>query len=364
MVRRARRGAVRRRRSGRSVRRTNISRNPAVTRIPRTRSMKISTIRDLNLFTRLTSSSGAVSSSWLDYLAAFGSIALRLFVFAVSGKKVIHPTPTNGLQRSVLATVLYPTSAVQSIWIGAEDLLFRHAIIEFEDRRAGDTILKYPFINYRQAIVRSISAHITCGSPVSSRAGRFVACILNVVEEELANYMPSRKGAPWSTHDNWSFIEVAQMPGAIVAPYGRAVSLSWRPSPDTFARRALLIGQSDADGIPAEGVSGGKPVCRLVFGYQDFASNTGSTDAMYGMNELAPQISLRGQVELRERGKQFVRPYVPFSMDTSAVSYSTTGGLGCTVGEFPLSNIFQHESGLYAYNASDAPLSLEEMALE
>lgn len=363
---RGNRRAPRRRRGNRRARRrmARSSTTSAVAVIPRGRSLKIETLRDLSFYVQSISEAGVVSSSWLDNLASFGAIALKLFVYVLSAAtKEVLPTSENGLTKKVLARQVLPVSAVQAIWLGAEDLLYRHAIVEFEDRKIGDTIVKYPFIDYRQAIVRRISVRLTCGSPVSSRAGRFTACIINAVEEELADYMPSRKGSPWRTIDTWSFMDVAQMPGAVVAPYGRAVALNWRPSADTYARRALQVGQRDVDGISASMIGGGKPVCRLIFGYQDFASTTSSIAGMYSPNELSPQISIRGTVELREQGRQYIRWSPPATMDTSTVGYSTSASQGVCVGNINSTDIFEENGCLYQL-APDKVLNLEDMALE
>lgn len=364
MVRRNRR-TPRNRRGNRSRRnrRQGGSMSSAVSTIPRGRSLRIETLRDLSLYVQTINSAGDVSSSWLDNLVSFGTIALKLFVYVLSASSVeVTPNVRNGLTRKVLARKVLPVSATQSIWIGAEDLLYRHAIVEFEDRRQGETIVKYPCIDYRQAIVRRIQFRITCGSQVYSRAGRFTACVLNVVEEELVDYMPRIKGAPWNHPDGWSFMQIAQMPGAIVAPYGRPITINWRPSFDTYARRALQIGQRDVDGISASAIGGGKPVCRLLFGYQDFASNTGNPDSMYAPVELSPLVSLRSTIELREQGRQFIRWSPPTSMDTSKTGFSTSESQGVMIGDIDNRDLFCDGDGVY--HLTPKPLSLEDLAME
>lgn len=327
-------------------------------------------LRDLAYYSRNVDGTTPRTSSWLDKLWSFGAIALKLFLLVVGEEELLIPQP-DGSVKKVRASEARCTGASQSIWIGAEDLIQSNAIVEFESRTVGKSTVMVPHLDYRQALVRSLFVHVTCGSQFETRAGRYCAVLLNATEEELSEYMPDKIGAPWKEPDSWSFTQTSQMPGALIAPYGVPLCLRWRATPNTYSRRALAIGQRSIDSVDfTKNLGGGRPVCRLIVAYQDFATNDGSVSGAYSPSELMIQVQLRSNVHLSEPGRTYIRSAPIPSQNPGVAGVATETTAGQHIYQLPLSALFTHNNKMYVTTAdlelakSCKSLDLEQMHLE
>lgn len=299
----------------------------------------------------------APTSIWLDSLKLLGLIALKIFIMTItSATKMIHSTTG----QHFTATQSYVSSAIQSIFIGAEDVLWSSPIAEKETHRANNIDYEVPCIDFRQARLNSAVVRITCGSAVYSRAGRFVACLIDLAEEEIGEYLPDNATKPVNRIDSWSFPQVIQMAGAVTAPYGTPITLRWKARPNSFANRFLEIGQRSVEGVDfTQNLRGGKPCFRLIIGYQDFASSTGKPSSMYSPDEALIHIDIRGHVALRESGRQYIRSWPITTMDET--SAGVTHSPANTYEEVPFEEFALDETGsLFRMR----PITLESMALE
>lgn len=259
---------------------------------------------------------------WLDSLLTIGLIALKVFITIFTSTKQILTTSAD---RKFIATGSYITSAVQSILIGAEDLLYSSPIMETENHTAGGQDYAVPCIDFQQVRMSACVIKVSSGSAHSSRAGRFVACLIDLTEEELGYYVDFSVDtkADVNKRDSWSFQEVAHMPGAVTAPFGVPITLHWRARPTSYANRFLSLGQANIEGATfTKNLRGGKPNFRLIIGYQDFASTTGSATSLYAPDEAILNVDVRGQVVLREKGRRYIR-FTPIVTMDSAVATAT-----------------------------------------
>lgn len=324
--------------------------------------MRAPATRELCIFAKQFSSSvdnhlAAVSDIWLDSLKLFGLIALKLFLFTITKST---RTVRNQAGQHFTATTTYVTSAVQSILIGAEDVLWSSPLVETEDRKKDDTIYKVPCIDYQQAKMSSATIRITGGSALQSRAGRFVACIVDLSEEELSRYIPANETQPPSQPDAWTFQDVIQMAGAVTAPFGTPITLVWRAKPATYAYRFLGIGQTRIEDVDwTKNLQGGRPCFRLVIGYQDYASNSGAVSDLYSPSEALVHIDIRGHVQLKESGRRYIRSWPLTTMNSSNASVLDSETRA--VQEVPIENFATNEIGQVFLMK---PISLEGMVLE
>lgn len=289
-------------------------------------SVKVPAIRDFTIFSSLPSSSDSLitaclnssvnKSVWLNALKAVGAFALKIFLVTLTSAQTLI---VNG--KKISATKTYIASAVQSVFIGAEDLLWSSPLIEFEDKRSGDppVVTKVPCIDYRQARMTNAILRITPGSDWSKRAGRYAACCMNISEEEIATYLDTKSSSNLLRHDGWTFEDVVQMPGAVVASFGTPITLKWRAHPYSYANRFLAIGQPSIDGWDfTKNLRGGKPSFRLIVAYQSFASATGDVADTYNANEALVQLDIRAKISLIESGRAYIRSWPLTTMTTDA----------------------------------------------
>lgn len=360
--RRLRRG----KRSGRRNKMSSTRVPPSAIRNNSTVSVKVPAIRDFTVYsvqpnaassvTKLCEGLSATKSMWLDALKVVGLFALKIFVSTLlTTEKVI----VNGLQYS--ADKSYITSAVQSVFIGAEDLLKTSALCETSEQKADGKVYKVPCIDYRQARMTNAVVRLTPGSELSRRAGRYAAVCMNISEEEWSTYVPTTKVGDVVRHDEWTFQEVVQMPGAIVAPFGTPLTVRWKAHPYSYANRFLAIGQKDIDGWDfTTNLFGGKPAFRLVIAYQSFASASGDISDTYSPNDALLQVDIRAQISLLESGRSYIRSWPLTTMDTSQVG--VLGVHGRCEREVPLSEFGLVEGGLYHLRAEE--LSLDDLSMD
>lgn len=363
MVNRGKRSARRNRRS-KTKRRTarqgsrlpsSAIRNTAVV------SVRAPAIRELCIYAKqftesVSGYSARIQSIWLDSLKVFGLIALRVFLTVISSSS--HQVSTASGHYTAVKS--YVTSAVQSILIGAEDVLWSSPLVEREPKEVGKFTYEVPCIDYQQARMSSAIVRITSGSAYSSRAGRFVACILDISEEEISRYLPDDVKDPTKAPDVWSFQDVIQMPGAVTAPFGTPLTLTWRAKPTTYAFRFLGIGQDSIENADlTKNLVGGRPCFRLVIGYQDYASSTGAASSLYSPDEALVHVDIRGHVALKESGRRYIRSWPITTMDAekiNVVELPTGKSYTCDISEFALD-----DDGVVN---KMQPLSLEGMAIE
>lgn len=339
---------------------------PSAIRNNSTVSVKVPAIRDFTVYS--TQPTAAVSLSelcdgnratklmWLDALKTVGLFALKIFISTLLATERFI---VQGLQYE--ATKSYITSAVQSVFIGAEDLLLSSPLCETEDMKVKDTIYKVPCIDYRQARMTNAVVRLTPGSEWSKRAGRYAVVCMNISEEEWTTYESRGSTPEVSRHDSWTFQEVVQMPGAIVAPFGTPLTVRWKAHPYSYANRFLAIGQPGVQGWDfSTNLFGGKPAFRLIIAFQSFASATGDVTDTYSPNDALLQVDIRARISLLEAGRAYIRSWPLTTMDTSMVGVVGVNGR-CTEHR-PISEYGLVNGGLYHLRTVE--LSLNDLSMD
>lgn len=336
MVRRGKRGGRRFRRNKmrRSRNRPTPNRSSQVIRNTSVVSVRVPAIRDFTVYAVLPSDSvsleqfvkdvnlgvAATKSVWLDALKAIGIFALKIFVTTLLSQP---PILFNG--RKYLANKMYITGAVQSVFIGAEDLLHSSPLVERVSKVANKITYEIPCLDYCQARMTRAIVRITPGSDWKDRAGRYAIACLNISEEEWNAYYPTTKTNVLRRGDSWTFQEVVQMPGAAVAPFGIPITVTWKAHPYSYANRFLEIGQHELDGWDfSTNLLGGKPCFRLIIAYQSFASASGKVADTYSPNSALVQLDMRAHIALQESKRTYIRSWPLITMDTKEAGVQGT----------------------------------------
>lgn len=329
----------------------------------------ITCVRNLQLYPTLPAKYPENQSSWLDKLLAYGCIAMKLFAIITSETRTIKFTvKTSGTKEQnmkVEVSDTYVLGTCQSIWIGVEDLIKTSRICQYEVRTVDKISYQLPFIRFRQGKLSQLTISISPGSPQMTRAGRVAACILTTAEDEVSEY----KGpAAWTKRDDFSFADIVQMPGSVVMPYGQTLQLHWKPTKSSLGMRFLPIGQEQiADADANKPALGGTPLLRVVVGYQDYASASGSFNSLYAANEALVHLDLSGRAQFREPGKSYIRPNPATSMDVATVKYgiANKNAVTLTMQTDPLSkfSFYPTYGGLFYARSGVRPTGIADEAM-
>lgn len=301
---------------------------------------------------------GASVKSWLEGLVKYGTVALKIFTFIIN---VLDP-------RDLTATKHVITSAVQSLFIGAEDILFASPLTEREAKAgpANNNVpvqVMVPCIDFKSARMPVAKITITPGSAMKDRSGRYAAVLLPITEEEYPSYVSDPNAPGLNKLDSFEFSDLLQMPGCRIAPFGRAMNMVWKANPTNYAFRFLMIGQSWTDNHDAtKNVIGGKPVFRLLIGFQDFANTEGDTVQMYSASNAMVHVDIRARIQLTEpvtalSGRRYIRDWPQVTQDSSKVT--ATDSLG-KVTDIPLSEFYTMDGHLFHREG----VRLEDLAID
>lgn len=264
-------------------------------------------IRNFMFYPKQLSSSKA-STSWLDALVQYGSIAMKLFLAVVSYTEGVGAT-------------MAPYCAVQCLSIGPEDLVWSSAIKEVrrvsvfdKDGKAVD--IAAPALDYRQAKLRNVTVKVTPSSELAKRGGRICVAIVPLTLKEAEKIVG--KLIPIQQLD---FSLLVQMPGAIVASASKSVTHTWRPKSSDLGKGFLECGTTTTPTYAEQNPSQGLPVCMVYFGYQDMACSKPDASQMYAPEEAMFNVDISGMVDLREYGTSYIRkaPTCVFSSDSVGI---------------------------------------------
>lgn len=313
-------------------------------------------VRSFSFFCpRYSEKFGASVKSWLEELVRYGTIALKIFTFIIS---VLEPHPEFGADKHVI------TSAVQSVLIGVEDLLFSSPLSERVGKPSGENkVTEVACLDFKSARMPTATVTITPGSAMKDRSGRYAAVLLPLTEEEYVTYLPKASAPELIKADNFEFKDLIQMPGCRLMPFGRAMTLKWKAHPTSYAYRFLMVGQSWIDGQnPNLNILGGKPSFRLLIGFQDFANTEGDTVTMYSASNAMVHVDIRATVQLTEpvtadSGRRYIRDWPQVTQDAKLVTATNTSGVRRDI---PISEFYVSSGSLYHQSA----LTLDELAID
>lgn len=292
-------------------RRPQMSRNPAIIQTSQRRGVTIPTLREITAYVKPISTYGMTKATdWLSKLLDFGIIVLKLFIIALGDPP--SPAPPD---KRVYATS-YPTGATQTLLLGSDDLIACHAFVEYEQ----DT--HHPYIDYRLARVHRVHCAFNATAKLVERAGRYAVALIEMSEEEV---LECRTPDGWRKPDSYSFQQILQIPGALTAPFGVPLRMAWTPRASSFAKRTLSVGTAERGKSPR--ALGGNPFLKIVFGYEDFASDSGVVSDMYGQSEALISMTIRSRLTLSEPGKRYIRTR-PIIGTATSVGVATEDSFG------------------------------------
>lgn len=277
--------------------------------------IRIPARRELRFYSRPISTDGKPTVSWLDHLWTFGLIALKLFVTAV--------TSSVG---SLRETKVYPLGATQSVLIGIDECLVNHPFVKWVELGG-----QRPTLPYCHAKLHDIVIRLKVGAKLSERAGRLVIALIELSRREAEDLLKARRTAKdWKTEDKYSYEDILQVPGARTFPMTSGATIRWKPTNGSFASELLEIGQQSLNGteIKSEVTPGGLPFLKVLVGYSDFASDTGSAAELYGADEAEFTINIQSNVTLSSPGTAYLRAIPAKTIDPGIVTVSTAESFG------------------------------------
>lgn len=282
---------VRNRRNNRR-RRRNTSRRPRhsslLTNSPT--GVKIQSTRSLTCAPRvIDKTSGKLTPSWVETALPYLTIVMK-FV----GMLLASPSPLPHLSEKKVVV----SSIIQSVLIGAEDIIYDHPITEpFKiDATETDIPKECMKIDYSLARLHSIKVVVSFMGKVSERAGR-LAAVLIPLNYEKAVMLNDREGLSGEVVD---FKQLTQKPGAVVSPNLRPLTLFHKTR--GFTARLAQLGSTDPTYFDSKSkrvyLKGGIPLYELIVGYQDLAAVSSDPKLAYDLSEAALCIEISGDVTL------------------------------------------------------------------
>lgn len=244
---------------------------------PRSGLRNVHAVRGFNFFpAQIDKTTGEIKTTWLDNLAKFGAVAMKLFGILTA----------KAHQNSLTAGVVV-TSSVQSFLLGAEDLLYSHPLATLDS-------VQRLHVGYTTARIKSFRIVISMMGAIGERAGRIAALLIPLTREQALEFQDyNTASTSYVVSESTSFEELTYMPGAKVGPASKGLSLSFIPN-SAYTRSSIEIGSFVTNSDPI----GGLPIVKLVVGYQDLASNDSNPETMYSLKEAVVSVEVQASMDI------------------------------------------------------------------
>lgn len=265
--------------------RRKVSRQTSVLRNMTTGLRGVQSTRSLTFAPKAIDTAGVVTDSWLEKAFPYMVIAMKFVGSLIT---------TEQLTKSVRIS-----STIQSILIGAEDIMYDHPITEPTTVTVKvdgvDVEKEIMHCDYSMVRVTEIKIVISFMGSVGLRAGRLAACLipLNFEKATELNDSVSRSA------EVVDFKQLTQKPGAIVSPNLRPLTIV-RKTTGFTARRAMLGSSHDREpsGKVFKYPRGGLPLFELIIGYQDLAAAEADPKLTYSLEEATLCVEISGNMIL------------------------------------------------------------------
>jgi hypothetical protein len=146
---------------------------------------------------------------------------------------------------------------------------------------------------FSQGRVSWIRAIITPMVDVTFRGGNFSFALVSISDvDEILSASQDRDEAI-------TFEEIANMPGAVIAPATRPVILNWRPTPNTWSAMWHEIGHSPKVDTLVIGDRTSLPIAKLFIHYRDFAVKSITGDDQYVTSKCLFELTFESHVQFR-----------------------------------------------------------------
>jgi hypothetical protein len=146
---------------------------------------------------------------------------------------------------------------------------------------------------FSQGRVSWIRAVLTPMVDTSLRGGNFSAALVSISDiDEIRTLSQDRDAAI-------TFEEIANMPGAVIAPATRPIVLNWRPLSNSWSAGWHEIGHSTSVDtvVPSDRTS--LPLAKLHLHYRDFASKNMTGEDQYVTSRCIFEITFESHVQFR-----------------------------------------------------------------
>lgn len=230
----------------------------------------------------ISKTTGKVSDSWITKAFPYLSVVMKFVGLLLSN------------EGPDMDSTVHISSTIQSILIGAEDILYDHPITTPGSTTVKNKTIQVMNIDYSMVRLNHIKIVVSLMGKISERAGR-LAAVLIPLNYEKALDLNMDEGQS-RTAEVVDFKQLTQKPGAIVSPNLRPLTISRRTSGFT-ARRAEL-GTSAPRDANLNYTPGGLPLFELIVGYQDFASISEDPALSYGLDEATLCVEISGSMVL------------------------------------------------------------------
>lgn len=250
----------------------------------------LQSVRSLTFAPKAIDTAGVVTQSWLEKAFPYMVIAMKFVGTLLKSSPPLSDPKT-----------IQISSTIQSILIGAEDIMYDHPITEPKDIKVNEpgtnteVTKEIMTCDYSMVRVTEIKIVISFMGSVGLRAGRLAACLipLNYEKAMELNDNVSRSA------EVVDFKQLTQKPGAIVSPNLRPLTIM-RKTTGFTARRAMLGSPnfSETDGGFKRYPRGGLPLYELIVGYQDLAAAKADPKLTYSLEEATLCVEISGNLVL------------------------------------------------------------------
>lgn len=245
----------------------------------------IQTTRSLTFAPKVTNkTTGVVTDSWLEQ-------AMPYFVVAMKMIGALLATPALGASA-------YVSSMTQGILIGIDEIIYDHPITSPRNVTVNKKVMEVMQIDYSVGRLKHLKIVLSLMGAIQNRAGRLVAVLVPLIREKA---LLLREADSSSREDETkTFAQLCQMPGAIISPNLRPITISVKPSgfPASWVEVGQAAPRSAEDDTEIKYPIGGMPLYQLMVGYQDLATDSSDPSLAYSIQEAALCVELSGTVEL------------------------------------------------------------------
>lgn len=264
-------------------RRSNRSKFSSILRNVSTGLRGIRSTRSITFAPPTIDSAGKITDSWIKKAFPYLSVVMKFIGILLADSHL-----------GVGSKTVRVAATIQSILIGADDILYDHPITTPVTVGADDQAMEAMTIDYSLVRVTEVKIVISLMGKVSERAGRLAACLIPLTYQKALDLNDPNSAS--RTGEVVDFKQLTQKPGAIVSPNLRPITIVRRTT--GFCASQVELGTNYGRNTNLGYTHGGLPLYELIVGYQDLASLTSSPDTAYSLEEAVICVEISGSVQL------------------------------------------------------------------
>lgn len=225
----------------------------------------------------------------------------------------------------------YPTGITQTILLGAEDLLYSTAIVEYSGVQSGTVTEEIPYIAFKSARLSNFRIEVKNVATTAKQAGRYAVLLQELNGADVADYAAGDRSdynkRVWDKdRPGIPFDDLIRMPGTRVARVMDPIVINWSPRRGSALADFIGIGIPDIPAGLDNPPGGGDPLLAITIAYQDLSSTAVVTADLYGAEEIMLSVNVSASIQLRDIGARYIRWKPPVVTDALKVSVTNRHG--------------------------------------